>query len=133
MDAPKAIFIDVDGTLLSHKTKQVPKSAIDALQYAHEKGALLFIATGRHKKELARIICIDDLPMDGFVTMNGGCCYVGDEVIFKKPLHPETIACTVERMVCNPFPCMFCEEDEMYINMIDELKSLDELKSIIKG
>ena len=28
----KAAFFDIDGTLLSHKTKQIPPSARDALQ-----------------------------------------------------------------------------------------------------
>ena len=32
----KAIFFDIDGTLLSHKTKKVPSSTKKALQLLHE-------------------------------------------------------------------------------------------------
>jgi len=121
MNKPKAIFIDVDGTLLSHATKRVPKSAVDALHYAHNKGALLFIATGRSKMELGLIDDLAKVPFDGFVTMNGGYCYGADgNVIFKNPLHPQTVAALVERLTHDPFPCMFIEEHHLYINMIND-------------
>ena len=29
---PKAVFFDIDGTLLSHKTNTVPVSALDAIR-----------------------------------------------------------------------------------------------------
>jgi Cof subfamily protein (haloacid dehalogenase superfamily) len=121
MNTPKAIFIDVDGTLLSHGTKQVPKSAIDALRYACEKGILLFIATGRSKTELGMIARLRNMPFDGFVTMNGAYCHAGDEVIFKNPLHPADVAAVLNRIAHNPFPCAFCEENDLYINIINEL------------
>ena len=43
----KAIFLDVDGTLISFKTHRVPASALEALREAHARGVQLFIATGR--------------------------------------------------------------------------------------
>jgi hypothetical protein len=48
----KAIFFDIDGTLLSHHTKQVPSSTKKALQILKEKGIYTFIATGRHITEM---------------------------------------------------------------------------------
>ena len=42
----KAIFLDVDGTLISFKTHKVPVSALEALRRAHARGVRLFIATG---------------------------------------------------------------------------------------
>ena len=44
----KAIFFDIDGTLVSFKTHKVPQSTIDALNLLREKGIKIFIATGRH-------------------------------------------------------------------------------------
>ena len=44
----KAIFFDIDGTLLSHTTYSVPESTKKALRLLKEKGILTFIATGRH-------------------------------------------------------------------------------------
>ena len=37
----KAVFFDVDGTLLSHKTNTVPPSAVRALEALREKGILV--------------------------------------------------------------------------------------------
>ena len=42
----RAIFLDVDGTLISFKTHEIPASARDALVRAHARGIRLFIATG---------------------------------------------------------------------------------------
>ena len=66
----KAIFFDVDGTLLSHDTKKVPRSTKEALKQLKKQNIKTFMATGRHNLEL------DDLPMedltfDGYVLLNG--------------------------------------------------------------
>ena len=42
----KAIFLDVDGTLVSFDTHRVPQSAIEALQQVHESDIKIIIATG---------------------------------------------------------------------------------------
>ena len=39
----KALFYDIDGTLLSEKTGRVPESAVQALKEARAKGHLVFI------------------------------------------------------------------------------------------
>lgn len=41
------LFFDIDGTLLSEKTKVIPESAMGALDKAKKEGHLLFINTGR--------------------------------------------------------------------------------------
>ena len=43
----KALFFDVDGTLLSEITHQVPESAKRALSEARKRGNLVFINSGR--------------------------------------------------------------------------------------
>ena len=44
----KAVFFDIDGTLVSFKTHTIPQSTLDALALLREKGIKVFIATGRH-------------------------------------------------------------------------------------
>lgn len=51
----KALFFDIDGTLLSEITRQVPESAKKALQQAKECGHLVFVNTGRSYSELGAI------------------------------------------------------------------------------
>ena len=45
--AIKALFFDIDGTLVSFKTHQIPESTVDALRKVHDKGVKIFISTGR--------------------------------------------------------------------------------------
>lgn len=46
----KALFFDIDGTLVSFDTHAIPVSTIEALIAAHKKGIKIFIATGRPKR-----------------------------------------------------------------------------------
>lgn len=76
----KALFFDIDGTLISFDTHKVPASAVRGIQLAKEKGVKVFISTGRPKP----IICnLDDvLPyVDGYVTTNGAYCFIGEHEV----------------------------------------------------
>ena len=64
----KAIFFDIDGTLLSFKTHSVPQSTIDAINEVKRQGIKVFLATGRLRKQIQNL---GDLEFDGFITVNG--------------------------------------------------------------
>ncbi|MCL1862890.1 MAG: HAD family hydrolase [Defluviitaleaceae bacterium] len=117
MTKPKAIFFDLDGTLLSSGI--MPKTAGESLVYAKNKGILLFIATGRHKNEIKNVLG-DSSLFDGYVSVNGGYCYAGSEVIYKNPIAKSDISFAVEYTKNSPLTCMFCETNEMYINISDK-------------
>lgn len=51
----KALFFDVDGTILSEITRAVPESAARALSEARKKGHLVFINSGRTFSQLGEI------------------------------------------------------------------------------
>lgn len=67
----KALFLDVDGTLVSFKTHRVPDSAREALKEAHNRGVRLFIATGRAATDLE---IVSEIPYDGVAALNGAEC-----------------------------------------------------------
>jgi len=119
MAVPKVIFIDLDNTLL-YKGKVV-KSAIPALKLAKDSGVLLFVATGRHKREIDIVPHIADIGFDGFVTLNGAICIVGDKVIYKKPMEKESVAAIIKYLEKNPFYCLFNSEDMVFVNMRNEI------------
>ena len=48
----RAVFFDIDGTLVSFKTHEMPSSAVTALKKLKENGIRCFIATGRGKDGL---------------------------------------------------------------------------------
>ena len=62
------VFFDIDGTLLSEKTKLIPDSTRKAIKSIREQGHLAFINTGRPIFELTSYI--KDIGFDGFVC---GC------------------------------------------------------------
>ena len=65
----RALFLDVDGTLISFRTHEVPASAVEALRRAHGmRGVRLFIATGRAVTDLEPLAPI---PYEGVVALNG--------------------------------------------------------------
>ena len=74
------LFFDIDGTVLSEITKEVPVSAINAMKAAQQAGHLLFINTGR-------TICsippeIRRLKFDGYLCGCGTYLTYQDEVLF---------------------------------------------------
>lgn len=112
----KAVFFDIDGTLLSHKTNSVPDSARRALEALREKGILTFIATGRHLPELKKLRPLDGLRFDGYVTLNGQYCCNDEGVISHCPIDRRDIATLLDYLKEHPHPCILVEKDRMYIN-----------------
>ncbi|PWG59851.1 hypothetical protein DF200_05355 [Bifidobacterium catulorum] len=48
----KAVFFDIDGTLTSFTTHEVPQSTKDAIETLKSKGVRVFIATGRAPSQM---------------------------------------------------------------------------------
>ena len=63
-----ALFFDIDGTVLSEITKEIPASTVDALKRAHDAGHFLFINTGRTYCSVP--VELKKLPFDGYLC---GC------------------------------------------------------------
>lgn len=68
------LFFDIDGTLVSFKSHKIPESAIYGLTLAKEKGAGIYIATGRPYGLINNIEEIKHL-VDGYITANGAYCF----------------------------------------------------------
>lgn len=92
----KAIFFDIDGTLVSLKTHRIPQSAVDAITQAKRQGVRIFISTGRPFPLIDNIGEIRHL-VDGYITTNGAWCFIGDRVISCSPI-PRNDAATMVRL-----------------------------------
>ena len=77
-----ALFFDIDGTILSEKTKEIPKSAIEALLAAQKKGHLLFINTGRTMCSIPAQL--KQFMFDGYLCGCGTYLTYHDEVLFTR-------------------------------------------------
>lgn len=86
----KALFFDIDGTLVSFRTHRIPQSAISALRAAKNAGLKIFISTGRPKKLINNLFEVDDL-IDGYVTTNGAYCFVGNTDILYTPMEESDV------------------------------------------
>lgn len=90
-----ALFFDIDGTLVSFNTHEIPPSTILALTKAKANGARVYIATGRPPLIITNLKAIEHL-IDGYVTTNGALCYVGDELVCCQPIPKLDVLTCVE-------------------------------------
>lgn len=115
----KILFLDIDGTVLSHTTGSIPNSALEQIERIRQQGILVFGCTGRHKLELAQLP-LEKLHVDGWITMNGSMNYLRDgSYISAYPISTRDLHVLYEGIQEMPFPCQFLEEDTMYMNMHD--------------
>ena len=77
----KALFFDIDGTLFSEKTRQVPESAKEAIKEARRRGHQVFINTGRVYCHLAQIR--SQVEADGYLCGCGTCVVVHGEILYR--------------------------------------------------
>lgn len=116
----KAIFFDMDGTLLSHSLGDVPASARRCLSLLRQKGILCFMATGRHLLELNNFP-LADLEFDGYITVNGQLVLDSNrKLLFGSAFSEEAMEKLSVIFRENRFPLVLVEENRMYLNYVDE-------------
>lgn len=110
----KAIFLDVDGTLVSFRTHEVPPSAVEALCEAHARGVRLFIATGRAASDLSPV---SGIPRDGVVALNGARCLSSDgRVVSRRPIPRADFEQALRLSDEMGFPMALELEEGMFVN-----------------
>ena len=90
-----AMFFDIDGTLVSFQTHEIPPSTIFALTQAKANGSRVYIATGRPPIIITNLGAIEHL-IDGYITTNGALCYVGDEMVCYQPIEKKAVMTCVD-------------------------------------
>ena len=116
----KAVFFDVDGTLVSHKSKSVPQSAIKAIERLHEKGIKVFLSTGRHIHEL-KDMPTNGIEFDGYIILNG---QIGlDEkqnMIFSHSFKKEDVDGLLGIFHKKEYPFALVNKEGHYMNYVNE-------------
>lgn len=113
----KAVFFDIDGTLASFKTHQIPQSTFQSLEKLKKNGIKVLIATGRGKDGLD---VLNHFPFDGYITLNGQYCYTDQQLIYENTIVKEDLQALLDYLETHPFPCGFTEEHTKYFNLRDE-------------
>lgn len=115
----KALFFDVDGTLVDIKTHKVPESTTIAIREAKKNGNKIFIATGRSHTFLDLAGLPKDL-IDGYVTLNGAVCLAGGVPISLTKIPPYSVKALSNVCVERNFTCLFVTMDGMIVANPDE-------------
>ena len=115
----KAIFFDIDGTLIPIGGKRMPNDTINALKALREKGIKIFLASGRGVRELD--VITQDVKFDGYVTLNGQICLDEHfELYYGNEIHQEDWKVLQEVFAKKELPAVIIEEHRSYMNYIDE-------------
>ena len=127
----KAAFFDVDGTLLSYKTRQVLPSAKAAIAALQARGILCIVATGRHIIQLSKLP-VADIPFDAYLMLNGQLMLDKEQnVLFGIPIDGKAKEFLVENFNNHTYPAVMVERDQMYLNCVtDHVKIVNEMIGI---
>lgn len=101
----RSLFFDIDGTLCSLKTHEIPLSTVKALEQAKTKGVKVFISTGRPIQIITNLKAIEHL-IDGYITTNGAYCFVNGEVVRCTPIGKTDVKVMLDDADKYDYPCI---------------------------
>ena len=116
----KAVFFDVDGTLVSHAMGGVPDSAKRALEMLREKGIYIFVATGRHRSELEETGFLQNIAFDGYIGINGQFCWDDTGMMYTLCIDPRDVQKVLDVVNREPFSCAFVVDEGLFVNYADD-------------
>ncbi|MBQ6654085.1 MAG: Cof-type HAD-IIB family hydrolase [Erysipelotrichaceae bacterium] len=116
----KVCFFDIDGTLLSHKTGQVPASTTRALRQLREKGIKTVISTGRSLEEMLKLPILE-VPFDAYLTLNGQLCLDENYQMFAgTPIEEGDMEILISMFEAKRIPLVLIREDGRAINFVND-------------
>lgn len=113
----KALFFDIDGTLMPFSTRKISENTLAALHQAKANGLHLFIASGRPPIQLQLLDeSFHSVPWDGYVMMNGQFCLDENRKAFHIKAMPQEALETLVPWLKETadFCCTFHEENYSY-------------------
>lgn len=117
----KALFLDIDGTLVSTRTHRIPESTLEALGKAHEKGTLIYIATGRPWILIDNLSQLQELDLiEGYITMNGACCFDRKGPVSMSPMPLEDVRRMWDYTTLHGITTIVVREKDICVNMDSE-------------
>ena len=119
-----ALFFDIDGTLVSFNTHEIPASTVRALTEAKENGSQIYIATGRPPMIITNLGQIEHL-IDGFITINGALCYIGHEQVCCHPIPAEDVMTCVQDSQAKGYGLIVVGQDQVAV--LDPTGSVDRI------
>lgn len=117
----KAVFFDVDGTLIPFETGILPESAREAIERLRANGIKVFLASGKSILQL-RNMSVMQTQYDGYITLNGQLifdermnCYAGT------PIDEGEMEILSGVFNAKRIPFLLLGESTRYINYVNDL------------
>ncbi|GAA5415964.1 5-amino-6-(5-phospho-D-ribitylamino)uracil phosphatase YwtE [Paraliobacillus ryukyuensis] len=95
LNNPKAIFLDMDGTILNH-ANQITIKTKEIIATIRNKGIPVFIATGRSSGEIFQL-APQGFEVDGIVSSNGMTTYFGEKKLEQHYLPKQLVELVIEK------------------------------------
>ena len=111
---PHALFFDIDGTLVSFATHQIPPSTVFALTQAKACGHRVYIATGRPVNIITNLGAIEHL-IDGYITTNGAYCFVGSDVVCCNAIDQADVQTVLADAAACDYSCIVASEHHFVV------------------
>ncbi len=128
----KAVFLDFDGTVYSHKSDQIPESTIEAVRILREKGIRVFLCTGRAVGEMPAFD-LSGFPLDAWILSNGQVILDEDKnIIYEQKIEGELRDRILSLFNERTIPMYMITIDDIYLNMINQ-KVLDVQQAVSSG
>ena len=117
----KAVFFDVDGTLVGFRQTMLSDLLRADLLALQAKGIKIFVSSGRARQDFKQTGMLRDVVFDGYITLNGQCCYDQDEIYRDESICKEDLAAACRVLRENPRLAALMEGDgESYLTKIDD-------------
>ena len=116
----KLVFLDIDGTVYSHRTKTVPESTVYAIKELQKKGIKCVSCTGRCLHEM-RELHLEHIPFSGHVSLTGQLCFDGNfNLIYSNPIALEDMEKVSVLFEEKRIPIIMYDWKSWYVNMINK-------------
>ncbi len=120
----KAIFFDIDGTLL-YGDKGVPKKEIEDLRILKEKGIKIVVCTGRAINEV-KPLGLDRYHFDGYIALNGQTIFDSEYNLVSEHLFDSAdLNKLLKHFNDKEFVIGLSGEDGLYVNYVDDKVKLE--------
>lgn len=114
----KAVFFDVDGTLVSLRDHCIPDSTLRALHRLRRQGVQLFVSSGRHRTMMEPVT--RQFEFDGYNLVNGQYCLYRGRPIHTNPIPRQGVEEVVQAMERERFSAFFLTGEEIFLCCEDE-------------
>lgn len=125
-DMVRAVFFDIDGTLVSFRTHVISVASIRCLDRLRAQGIRVFIASGRHKVFMDNL---KDYPFDGYICMNGSLVYADGRLLYSNPMDMEEAGLLARLLDDGGVSCVAYSESRVSMTAMDA-KAMHVLESL---